>query len=165
MKRERERLLEKHTGLERRENGQLWNGYTSDEVPQGEQSVWILKKKKKTVSFQHKALPTQVTLCPCYGGEARPFVSIGCAGVHWAGPALPPIAAPPPGEREGLRRGFGRSQHRCGSLWLLPPPGNERWGGGRGRGLFSGLRLWCRAKQQQQLGDGFSKSGLVRTGG
>jgi len=38
---------EKHTGLERRENGQLWNGYTSDEVPQGEQSVWILKKKKK----------------------------------------------------------------------------------------------------------------------
>jgi len=37
--------------LERRENGQLWNGYTSDEVPQGEQSVWILKKKKKTVSM------------------------------------------------------------------------------------------------------------------
>jgi len=39
---------EKHTGLERRENGQLWNGYTSDEVPQGEQSVWILKKKKNS---------------------------------------------------------------------------------------------------------------------
>lgn len=40
---------EKHTGLKRRENGQLWNGYTSDEVPQGEQSVWILKNSEYAV--------------------------------------------------------------------------------------------------------------------
>lgn len=32
-------------------NGQLWNGYTSDEVPQGEQSVWILKNSEYAVFF------------------------------------------------------------------------------------------------------------------
>ncbi len=42
---------EKHTGWKHRGNGQLWNGYTSDEVPQGEQSVWILKNGEYAVFF------------------------------------------------------------------------------------------------------------------